>query len=243
MQIRALPPLTQRTHKHTQGGYFTCHGPDAEHVAKEFYSTQTVVRHQCVCVCARACGWVGVLWLAGWVGYVGMHGWTPPALTFSLTYACTHTHSLTHTHVIASRPPLPLRLAQALLHPRDIHMHIRMYTHTHTHTHTHTRNRQPASPPSPSRGSSSAPACFPRCSSSRTAPSRYGSPRNRGPISGCSPRRVGGWVCGFMFMCVCVCHTRKDIHTHSHTQDTHKDIHTHSHTQDAHTNIHSHSHT
>ena len=121
MQIRALPPLTQRTHKHTQGGYFTCHGPDAEHVAKEFYSTQTVVRHQCVCVCARACGWVGVLWLAGWVGYVGMHGWTPPALTFSLTYACTHTHSLTHTHVIASRPPLPLRLAQALLHPRASH--------------------------------------------------------------------------------------------------------------------------
>lgn len=30
-----------------QGGYFTCHGPEAAKIGREFYATDTVVRHEC----------------------------------------------------------------------------------------------------------------------------------------------------------------------------------------------------
>lgn len=39
-------PLTLRQ----QGGYFTCHGPDAAKIGREFYATDTVVRHQGACL-------------------------------------------------------------------------------------------------------------------------------------------------------------------------------------------------
>lgn len=49
--IRSIEPIPIPSHTsthatHVQGGYFTCHGPDAAKIGREFYATDTVVRHQ-----------------------------------------------------------------------------------------------------------------------------------------------------------------------------------------------------
>lgn len=54
--IHAIDPCTHTPNK-SQGAYFTCHGPEAAKIGREFYATDTVVRHQgernpcIVCVC------------------------------------------------------------------------------------------------------------------------------------------------------------------------------------------------
>lgn len=44
--IQFIQSIYTYIHKSLQGAYFTCHGPEAAKIGREFYATDTVVRHQ-----------------------------------------------------------------------------------------------------------------------------------------------------------------------------------------------------